>query len=272
MDEIYTLKGNFDIELTPSCTLNCKGCTTTDYMNLGNTICNLTTFSEIEKIVDNLKKNKLKVDTLTFLGGEPTIHPEFLKFAEYLYNFKGVIYEKLVLHSNATNINEDFIKSLDFFDIIKFSFYPISKVLRNEIINSGLYKLMVSKKVKVWFKEQYTFLDYGKKDDRYEYTKELNWKRCHLRNTCRIITGNEIYRCAIAYNERKEGIDFSNKDEIIKYIENDTIPLNLCETCPFPPKSINWESNNPEKDKRITDLAVKKIRKLNLNKFERQII
>lgn len=261
---MYTLSGNFDLQLTPACTLSCKGCSTTDYMSIGNTICNLMTRSDLEQIVNNLIDNKLKVETLTFLGGEPTIHPNFLEFVKYLHTFKGVVYDKLILHSNATNITDDFLESLEYFDILKISTYPVSVELKNEIIKSGLYDYFISKNVEVLFRHQFYFYNYGVEDENHTYTQELNWERCFMKDSCRVITPDKIYRCALAYNERKEGVNFTDRQSIINYIENQNKPLDLCKTCPFPPKVTEWGSNHNERDKKNVDLAIQKIRNITL--------
>jgi len=263
----YLLKGNFDVLITGGCTLNCKGCSYIDYMDMGNTICNVMKFEEFKNIIQKLIKNNLKLESITILGGEPTIHPEYLKFIQYLYTFKHKIYSKLIVHTNGTNLGNDFINSLDYIDVVKFSFYPISYSIYDKLISSKLYDFIISKKVKIVIKKVDKFFDYGNKRDDLEYSKKLNWQRCFMKKSCRVLTQDKIFRCPIAFNNNEEGQSY-DRDKIIKYIENDIEPMNLCENCPFPPKEKKWETNNKDVDIKNVERGLKIIDNLNIKSYK----
>lgn len=93
-EEITELK-SIMIAITNTCNLKCVHCG----FSAGPENKEQLSYDEI---VDLIKANK-DIDSITITGGEPLIHPDFLKIANYLGdNFPG---EK-VLMTNATMINE----------------------------------------------------------------------------------------------------------------------------------------------------------------------
>lgn len=263
---IYTLSGGLGVLLTPSCTLSCKGCTYLDYLNEGCTVKKPLSLNDIKKIVNFFLSSKIRIQNLTILGGEPTLHHEYLEIIKYLYSFKGTIYYNLQVDTNGTFIQQDFIKSLDYVDSVRLSIYPNTKEILSQLKSTGLLKFMESKcEVRVY--ENSSFLQYGKKIDGLAYSQKLNWDRCHsLKQHCRIIDTKAIYRCPISYNHKKEYCLLSeSRSNIIKYIENNSQPLDLCEKCPMPCQTAPCISKNNEKDLKATSNGLAFIKGWKLN-------
>ena len=252
---LYDLRGNFDIPILSNCTLACTGCTYLDYMNSGCTIDSTMRLDNIQRIIENLKRLEVRLYRITFLGGEPTIHPEFLEMAKLLSCYKNVIYKELKLITNGTQLNEDFIKSLDYIDSVRVTIYPSTVDIRKAMDTTGLSEY-ISSKCQFGFLYVSEFEDYGTKQSELEYSQQLNWKRCTKKNWCRILTEDTVYKCGISYNHRSEGCSYESRDEFIKYIENQTHPLDLCENCPTPPNFVPWSSNNEERDTKMVKRGI----------------
>lgn len=262
--KIYTLTGNFDFYITPFCTLSCTGCGAIDYKEIGNAVGDTMSMENLKELVNTLLKLNLKLQSLTFMGGEPTIHKQYYEFAKYISTYKGVVYDELILHTNGTNINRTFLNSLKYFDTIKFTFYEVSLPIKDSLEESGIKKFIEDQGVKVYIKTPKEFFIFGKKQKDLQYSQESNWQRCFMKDTCRVITNKELYRCDITYYEKKESLKLDDREKIIKFIENQDTPLNKCKTCPFPPKTMKWKTNNLKRDQRNTNIAIEKIKKLQL--------
>lgn len=72
---------NVELNMTFACNLKCKGC---------NRLCNLTrldddmTVQQVEKFVQNLAFEKRHISRVKLVGGEPTVHPQFMEICEVL--------------------------------------------------------------------------------------------------------------------------------------------------------------------------------------------
>ena len=252
------LKGNFDLLLTSGCTLSCKGCSYLDYLDMGNTICNFLVVDNLISILEKLSSLDLILDRLTFLGGEPTLHPDFVNLARTASRYRGISFNELVLHTNATFLDEKFATSIEEFDKIVISAYPVSRELIPELESTNFFKKYNSK---FYLKNVDTFLNYGQKRPDLEYSKFLNWERCNAKNKCRVITTEGIYRCFISYNNKQDLCSFDNRQDLIDYIYSDK-PISSCENCPWPPARMPWKSNNLEKDKKRVRQGIKFIQQL----------
>ena len=253
------LKGNYDLLVTGGCTLSCKGCSYLDYLDLGKTICSFVRPEDLEYILNTLLDLDVILESLTFLGGEPTLHPELDKLAKIGSSYKNKSLQSLYLHTNGTFFNDKFVSSIEFFDKIIISSYPSTRQIVTEIEKTNFFKKYYKK---FYHKEISTFLDYGTKRDDLEYNEFLNFSRCKSREKCRVITVDGIYRCFVSYNNRKDICDFKSKEKLIKYINNDDIPLQSCKNCPWPPKEVKWESNNKIKDEKRIKQGLKYIKEL----------
>jgi len=259
-NKLIKLTGNFDLPLTHACTMGCSGCSYTDYKDMGNTICNLMRFDDVKYIAHSIMDMNVKLRFLSFLGGEPTIHPEFDKIAEWLYQYKDVLFEKLVIHTNGTNLNKRFLDSVKYFDMIKMSLYPMNRPIKQEMIDSGMDEWIRNQDTHIWYKEIDEFEIYGEERDDLEYSKKLNWERCSYKWTCRVLTREGIYRCFVMYNNRVNVCDYSDRDKFIEYVMQEKDPMKPCKGCPMPPQTKKWESNTPERDRKSINHGIKLIR------------
>lgn len=253
------LKGNFDLLITGGCTLSCKGCSYLDYLDLGNTICSFIRPVDLELILEKLANLDLILESLTLLGGEPTLHPELDMLAEIGNNYKNKSIKNLYLHTNGTFLNNKFASSIEFFDKIILSSYPTTRQIVSEIEKTNFFKKYYKK---FYHKEIENFLDYGTKRDALEYNEFLNFSRCKSKEKCRVITVNGIYRCFVSYNNKKDICDFKSKEKLIQYINNDDTPLESCKNCPWPPREVKWRSNNEKKDAERVKQGLKYIKEL----------
>lgn len=268
--EIYTLRGNFDLILLSACNMSCKGCSYLDYLDEGCVIDGSLTLDDVKKIVNKLLNLKLKLQRLTMLGGEPSIHKQFFEIVEYLHQYKNIIYDELKVVTNGLFFNEKFLKSLDYLDSVRISIYPMNKKIEEEVINSDLGKY-IQLKCNLEFHRRDTFQDYTKPLP--GFTGDEKWNMCWKKKWCRVLTFEGIYRCHIAYNDRTEICDFSSREKLINYIENETVSLKKCETCPLPCQHMKWESNNEKKDRNNIEKGIKLIKQwkttINLQKYKK---
>lgn len=89
------------IELTTKCNLKCLHC----YNESGEEHSELC-FEDIENIYRSFVQ--AKVDTVAISGGEPTLHPDFLKYVEYFLEREISI----TIVTNATLISEEIVERL----------------------------------------------------------------------------------------------------------------------------------------------------------------
>lgn len=254
--DIYTLNGNFDLILLSACTMSCSGCSYLDYLDDGCTIDGSLKIENVKEIVTNLLKLKVKLKRLTMLGGEPTIHPQFLEIVKYLHQHKGIVYDELKVITNGTFFNERFLHSLEYLDSVRISIYPLNKELETAIIKSKLANFIKSK-CHLEFYRRNEFEDYNNPIP--NYTANDKWNICWKKQWCRVLMPEGIYRCNIAYNDKTEVCDFTSKQKLINYIENNDIPLEKCKTCPIPCEMIEWKSNNEERDTRNIERGIRLI-------------
>lgn len=260
LPEIVTVEGNYALLLTQACTMSCSGCTYLDYKDMGNTICNPMRFDTVKEIANSVMDMRVKLSKLGFMGGEPTLHPEYPEMAKWLSQYKGILYDDLIIHTNGTNLNKWFIEALDYIDVLKFSIYPLNSEIKSEMIESGFDEYIRNKGIDIWYKEQNEFYDYENERDDIEYNQQLNWERCWAKEYCKVITKEGVFRCYITYNRDTEICDFEDRDKFIHYLTQTDEPMEACKTCPMPPKTKKWESNNSERDKKAINHGIKLIR------------
>tara|TARA_X000001382_G_scaffold61080_2_gene42023 strand:- start:457 stop:1272 length:816 start_codon:yes stop_codon:yes gene_type:complete len=244
----YILKGSFDLHITDYCNLHCKGCTVLDYLESGLVTNEKNNLGDVQKIISNLQKYNLKLEQLVILGGEPTLHKQLGDIIDFLKS-TGVI-ENLAILTNGLNLTDSVVESLMKLDRIIISVYPFkNKESLDKVIQQSELGKLISSQIKVDYWLQDKFQKYGEGQPNVLYSQELNWKRCYQKDSCRVITDQGLFRCAQIYNEKKEMCSWENKEEIINYIESD-IPLEQCRVCPWPPKEMDWSSNNMPVDER----------------------
>lgn len=118
MDELYSICWN----ITHKCNENCKFC----YRKM----CNDNSLDDNKRIFDNI--SKIKIDKITFSGGEPLLYDHLFKLADYIKSKNPSI--KLSLTTNGQLINDDvFNKILNTFDWISFSIDSSSIDVNSEI-------------------------------------------------------------------------------------------------------------------------------------------
>ena len=169
----YTLTGNFDLLITGGCTMSCKGCTYVDYPGMGNTICKTMQPEEILEIMNKLANENLLLSSLTLLGGEPTIHPQFLEITKLLAPFKGKVFDWFQVFTNGTNLTPLVLEGLKNVDSVKFSVYPGNKSLIQKLKTSKTLQ-QIKETCVVNFFERDWFYAYGQEDPDYEYSQSLN--------------------------------------------------------------------------------------------------
>lgn len=107
MNELYSICWN----ITNKCNENCKFC----YRKM----CSDNTLEDNKKIFDNI--SKIKIDKITFSGGEPLLYENLFDLADYIKSKRPEI--KLSLTTNGQIIDENlFNKIINTFDWISFSF------------------------------------------------------------------------------------------------------------------------------------------------------
>lgn len=106
MNQLYSICWN----ITNKCNENCKFC----YRKMRND----NSLQNNKKIFDNI--SKIKIDKITFSGGEPLLYENLFELANYIKQKNPQI--KLSITTNGQSIDEDiFNKILNTFDWISFS-------------------------------------------------------------------------------------------------------------------------------------------------------
>jgi len=238
------LYGEFDLHIINACNLSCKKCSILDFEWKGDNkgvINKFQTYEEVVEQIELIKKWGYKLDTLKILGGEPTTHPKFPEIVDYLLESK--VANRVWVNTNALNMTEKVIKACSKLDKVLISMYPLVDVNAHQLKewkNSGIANEF--NKTHIVLIE--TFEAYGVGQANIEYSQKLNWERCWQKFNCRVIEGDQLYQCSVSYGKKVEGIHISEWGTKLGTM------LNLCATCPFPPKYEKWESLKPEKDKR----------------------
>jgi len=96
-----------EINANLTCNLHCKGC---------NRLCNLIDWGKIEEpmsvdqiqmLVDNLIEEKRHVNRIKLVGGEPTIHPQFMEVCEVLSTgYTAGVIDKINVNSNMVTAKQ----------------------------------------------------------------------------------------------------------------------------------------------------------------------
>ena len=121
MNELYSICWN----ITNKCNENCKFC----YRK----ICDDNSLDENKKIFDNI--SQIKIDKITFSGGEPLLYEDLFKLADYIKSKNPEI--KLSLTTNGQMITDElFDRIINTFDWISFSI-DSSNINVNDEIGRG---------------------------------------------------------------------------------------------------------------------------------------
>ncbi len=105
---------NIYIYITEKCQLRCKHCYLGKRLNRGLVMSK-------EEVFDNLSFwKKIGGKKLCFLGGEPTLHPDFEEVVKHANDLK---YEKVIMDSNGQKISLEKLSNLSYSD---FSYIQIS--------------------------------------------------------------------------------------------------------------------------------------------------
>jgi radical SAM protein with 4Fe4S-binding SPASM domain len=135
--EIANWKRSLDflwLEITPKCNLNCIHC-----------YADSTPFNPLESKmtfqnwVSVMKESfELGCRKIQFIGGEPTIHPEFLNFVKIA---KKIGYEFIEVYTNGTVLSDDMFSIFQEHDVnIAFSFYSSNADTHDKItLGKGSY-------------------------------------------------------------------------------------------------------------------------------------
>lgn len=133
MKELYSVCWN----ITNKCNENCKFC----YRK----ICNDNSFEQNKKIFDNL--SQIKVDKITFSGGEPLLYENLFELVDYIKSKKPDV--KLSLTTNGQIIDDIMLaKIIKKFDWVTFSI-DSSDANINEEIGRGKNHLITIEKLLV---------------------------------------------------------------------------------------------------------------------------
>jgi organic radical activating enzyme len=222
------VKGNFDLYITNVCNLHCKNCIVLDYKGRV-TIPHLS----LEEIKEIIEKIPVQLEQLQLVGGEPSLHPQFVQIVHYLKSVPN-LYQRLSIVTNGTNYTPETAKVFELFDVVIHSEYT-------ELGHTPKLPPFVTKKYDQPYFEQY-FVPLDPK-----HTAESNWKNCYMKDECSVLTKEGVYHCPITMNEKVEVTEYSS----LKSFRDRTQPLDFCEQCPMPCLRKRWRSNRPTTDRRV---------------------
>lgn len=254
----YTLEGSYDITLTDYCNLNCKGCCALDWLEEGKIVVDKNNLDSVKSMVSNLQRLDLRLQELKLTGGEPTLCNDLGEIIEYLKSID--IADCLTIVTNGLNFTDKVVRSIMKLDRIMISVYPVPTsfdkdkksadshrkkptFMLSDIIKKSDLGKSIGSKVELDFWHQWTFEQHGQPQDGVEYSQELNWERCYQKDDCRQITNDGGYICTQTYNKRIEMCSWDDRQKVIDFFERDK-PMNNCKVCPFPPKRMEWDTND----------------------------
>lgn len=104
------------LNITTACNLRCHHC----FIEAGLPQQKELSVGEIENILDDAAQIGTK--KVIFTGGEPTIHPDFVKLSAHANNLKGMGIDKLALVTNCMLINQELSEIIaEVFDVVNIS-------------------------------------------------------------------------------------------------------------------------------------------------------
>lgn len=240
------LTGSYDLYIINACNLHCKGCSVLDYK--GRVTIGHMTVQDIVSILDRLDEMGVTLEELKILGGEPTLHKEFVEIVGTLIAYKGRVFNKLTLVTNGLALKPHVVGVLSNFDSVIVSVYPEMHVDRDITESPNGKDLLKLSNFEFW--PQNTFEVYGEKGYfSKNTTAQENWDACWQKSNCQTLTKDGLFHCTITMNENTERQDYTTAEDMMKFV-NRSEPLDFCAKCPWPPKMQNWESLKPTVDKK----------------------
>jgi len=217
-----------ELHLTDHCNLNCVGCS--HFSPLSKPY-----FKDVVEFEKEMKRlsELTNIDTIRLMGGEPLLHPEWLKFCEITRKYFP--YSEIVLVTNGTLLEKIDAKRINELDI--------TVCLSDYMLNLNRKKFFEIKKVQTHYK-----------GDLYNISLDLNgsqdertaFDNCDLHiHKWYFFKDGRLYPCCVMpnvhiflehfgieweYNEDDIGIDiFTHSiDEIEEFLDK---PIKLCKYC-----------------------------------------
>lgn len=233
------------------CNLKCTDCSTySPFLNQS-----FADFNSFKNDIDKLSPH-LHNEIFRFLGGEPLLHPELIKFIQYVKhkNFSnrvGVCTNGILL----MGMPDVFFESLDFINISQYDETNIKYQKIKNFLDKKCEELLLTKKHKL----VYSFENQGEKFIQYHSDENLgqqkaqeNYQTCKLPHVynCHTFKDGYYYKCSLAifkskyYNQKNEKKEFDfiledgfnfqkenfNMMELVNYVNSDKA-LATCYYC-----------------------------------------
>lgn len=249
---VKMLKGNFDILLSNTCSLSCAHCC---FLELPNRFSALPrpkfvwTFSSLLERLDSYSSSGIGFEELTLLGGEPTLHPQFIAVVNELQKRRGYLFERLKVVSNMTNLGPDVLRALACLDRVIFSRYDVNGPIVDALRATGLLEWL-SARTTVEFWDGSEFEVYGEPDPSFtgSYDQVSNWSRCSYKGGCRVLSPTGLSYCHMAFAKGEDVHSFDAN--VLEQHLTRTAPLSSCAVCPLPARREKWTSLDPARDER----------------------
>ncbi|MDO4204087.1 MAG: radical SAM protein [Selenomonadaceae bacterium] len=171
------------IDITNACMYRCSNCTRFCGHHKKNFFMNFDTF---RRAVDSMKGYH---GTVGMMGGEPTLHPEFARFVEYLHEKTETRYKKG--HHALIRPQRDFIESILIENKVNSEVYRYETGDRETVVGPGLWSAMVPT-----YKKHYELI---------QDVFKMQAVNDH---------GNKMYHSPILINRKDLGIDDNRWHEI----------------------------------------------------------
>ena len=214
------LSHEFLFDITSVCNLNCTNC---------SVFCGLREpyFITVEEFSVQLKnlRDKVPVSFISFCGGEPTLHPQFMDLCKELFNQIPDCYLQIITNGTLLNkFSEEDLQFLSKYNVcFTITIYP--KIEYIKIVENFENKCKTTySNIKIDFKGirpyfgKYDYNAYGDNDpDNFYYFCEKS-HQCHSF----VIFKNRLYNCCIApdynaINLPKDEFDSISMDNLPSY-------------------------------------------------------
>ncbi len=237
---IYTY--GLEYYLADHCNLSCMGCSQSSPFAAQK----LAQLSEFEYCLDKIKPY-LRPDRISFLGGEPLLHPQIIDFIDSARS--SAIFNKIVVTTNGLLLGKASPKLWEKVDLIEISVYPNTKQSIKKNLTQ-FFELANTHNTELCFysKNEFKHILFSSPMPDGIVTKVFD--QCYFKNFCHTICDRKFYKCAPSASchhylshftgiNNTEKLDFielgTEQDEffrknLLDFLDN-YMPLSACRFC-----------------------------------------
>jgi len=235
------LFGSYDLDIIEECNLHCAGCTSLDYLGYdrpGKVTISSMTVAMLEELLLKIGRHVTKIEELSLVGGEPTLHPRFEDIIDTLRE-SGLV-GKINVVTNGTNFTPEIIEILKKVDCVQISDYM--RAADGDTIFETIDDMPFD--YNIWHRSEFHRI--GECEP---MSPQENWNACFMKDYCRVITMDGLARCRVCSNEQIHIAPWHDEAALTETISRHEA-YDRCGTCGTPASAehYEWSSLKPEID------------------------